>query len=221
MLLSDSLADTALSEYSTGLPGCVGSKKSCDFGRSGFSSDAGGNSSGGHSYAAPMYQPSSTPNVTLLSSNREPPLISYDQNDSNAAETPQETATSELDVGATAFLPSSPFPNSALAHFVDLIKASAFIWLNELEPFINSEAGQDLLRAVSDYHGCPPIPGRESNHSVYILMVDRLMKKCLMCGQTKGSLQRVITCIRGHLNHKPFVCGGDSAGCLTCGEKPM
>jgi hypothetical protein len=221
MLLCDSLTDAVSSEYSTGLSGCIDSDQPCNFGRPGWSSDLGETSSREHSYAALMYHMSTTPNVTLPSNNQELPSIPYDQTDSDAAKTPQDTANSKFDVGAGVFLLHSGFPDSALAHLLDLIKASAFIWFNELEPSINSQAGQDLLRLISPYDECPPVPDRDSTHSIYILMVDRPKNKCLMCGQTKDSTQRAITCIRGHLDHRPFVCGGYSAGCLTCDKKPV
>jgi hypothetical protein len=170
---------------------------------------------------APMHDISSMRNIAPPSTNQELSLSPSDPQDCNTATMPLEQANSEADVVIGAPLPRSPFPNSALAHFLELIKASAFIEFNELEPSINSEAGQAqaLLRAVSNHDGCPPIPDRDSNHSVYLLMVDRLTKKCLMCGKPKSSLQRAITCIRVHLNHRPFFCGGDSSGCLTCGKK--
>jgi hypothetical protein len=219
--LSDSLVNTVSPQCSTDLIEGVDLHQYCNFGAPGWLSEAVESSLREQTHAAPMHHMSSTQNVPPQSNLQEPSSSSSDQTDSTPATTPPETVNFKSNIATIAFLPHSPFPNGALAHFLDLIKTSAFIWFNQFEPSINSEAGQDLLRTVSNHHGCPPIPDQHSGQSIYILMVDRSTKQCLMCGQTKSSLERAITCIRTHLGHKPFVCGGYSAKCLTCGKKTM
>jgi hypothetical protein len=118
-----------------------------------------------------------------------------------------------------AFGPHSIFPNAALTHFLGLINGSLFLWLNQMEPLIASDEGKELLKMVSYLPGFPPFVSLESKQSIYTLLVDIETRKCLICGSVKVSLERAVCCIRSHLDHRPFVCGGQPIGCLTCKKK--
>jgi hypothetical protein len=106
--------------------------------------------------------------------------------------------------------------SKALVHLLNLIKVSHFIRLDQLEPIINSKEGDSLLSSVYNLPGCPPISKRHDNRSIYSLLIDPLLKKCLICGKEKRSSVRAMSCVRGHLGHRPFTCGGEPTGCRIC-----
>jgi hypothetical protein len=118
--------------------------------------------------------------------------------------------------GTKAFGPHSSCANEALAHYLDLINCSLFKWLDLPEPTLNHEEGRGLLEKISYLPGCPLVPERYRSRSIFILLVDCATKKCLICGVMKGTLERAIGCVRAHLNHRPFICGGNADGCLAC-----
>jgi hypothetical protein len=119
-----------------------------------------------------------------------------------------------------AFGRYSPFPNEALAKLLPLIVGSSFISAHQLEPTIDSEEGQALLSEIVYFTDCPPRALQISNLSIFTLMVDFSSRKCLICGSSKTSIDRAVGCIRSHLDHRPFVCGGGgSICCVRCGKK--
>ncbi|PVF93246.1 hypothetical protein CPB86DRAFT_715867, partial [Serendipita vermifera] len=52
--------------------------------------------------------------------------------------------------------------------------------------------------------------------SIYYLFVDETEHRCLFCGSIKTSFTRAVNCVRSHLGHRPFQCGGESMGCSRC-----
>jgi hypothetical protein len=115
-----------------------------------------------------------------------------------------------------AFRSNSAFPNEACAKLLEFISQSTFIGSNQLEPSIDSDEGQRLLKNIRDMSDCPPMAFQKSNLSIFALLVDINSRRCLICNSAKSSLDRAIGCVRSHLNHRPFVCGGEPAGCVRC-----
>jgi len=160
------------------------------------------------------YQP--TPNTIShslhhYSTPMVPTQSHYPPVDSSTSETPNRQ-----ELLARAFRPSSIFPSEACARLFGLITQSHFIKAHQLEPSIDSSEGQALLKNVWNLSDCPPMASQKSNLSIFALLVDLNARRCLICGSTKISLDRAIGCVRSHLDHRPFVCGGEPAGCARC-----
>jgi hypothetical protein len=115
-----------------------------------------------------------------------------------------------------AFQPGSKYSNEARAQLLGLIRGSGFLLMNNLEPSIDSDEGQELVRKVAYLSGYPSIPSQLSSSSIFTLLVEFRERRCLMCGYVRTTLERAIGCVRSHLDHRPFACGGLSSGCLTC-----
>ncbi|PVF91016.1 hypothetical protein CPB86DRAFT_664742, partial [Serendipita vermifera] len=54
--------------------------------------------------------------------------------------------------------------------------------------------------------------------SIYRLFIKNKDIQCRLCGLTKFSAARALSCVRSHLNHRPFHCSGPSVGCKICSE---
>ena len=138
---------------------------------------------------------------------------------------PSDSISSPPAAGATVvqsnpieavFGTDSPFRNDALAALCRLIKGSNFILNHQLEPTISSADGQALISMISHLPGCPPMARDRSDQSIFTLLVDCQARRCLICRSTKTSKERAVCCIRSHFRHRPFVCRGEVAGCLSC-----
>lgn len=110
---------------------------------------------------------------------------------------------------------SSPLTNTALIKLFLLIMESPFIRAHEMEPTIDSQDGQALLKQVQCLPDCPRNLFDLSESSVLTLFAAHPIFRCLICGNPKQSMTRVTGCIRSHLDHRPYACHGD-AGCETC-----
>ena len=155
--------------------------------------------------SAPTFDPLTVDGRTMNNSSRLP------------IETSSEKAQTNSSLIRTAFT-SGPFENKARAEFLKWIVGSLFLFTNELEPTLGSDEGQLLLGKVSwisDYpYPCTHLT--DASDSIYVFLADIPTRKCLMCGSSKTSLSRAVCCVRSHLDHRPFVCGSSSSGCLSC-----
>jgi hypothetical protein len=131
-------------------------------------------------------------------------------------ESPSPKLPGRQELLSGAFRLPSNFPSEARARLLDLIIQASFIKAHQLEPSIDSSEGQVLLKNVWDLPDCPPMAFQKSNLSIFALLIDLNVRRCLICGSAKSSLDRAIGCVRSHLDHRPFVCGGEPAGCFRC-----
>jgi hypothetical protein len=108
------------------------------------------------------------------------------------------------------------YPNRYLRSCLDRLLQSRFYRENDHEPTIGSLEGDLILG------GIPTILASSSHlmwrmgESVYIAFVDIAERRCLLCGTIKRSIPAALSCVRSHLNHKPFLCPGKSSGCNLC-----
>ncbi|KAG9052180.1 hypothetical protein FS842_010362 [Serendipita sp. 407] len=56
------------------------------------------------------------------------------------------------------------------------------------------------------------------NGSIFSPLVNIDTMTCLFCDKVHKSIERVIGCVRSHIGHRPFACGGDKDGCNSCTE---
>ncbi|PVG00148.1 hypothetical protein CPB86DRAFT_824599 [Serendipita vermifera] len=99
---------------------------------------------------------------------------------------------------------------------IERIKRSAFYVDNTLEPTVGSQEGATLLAGC-----CPPgFLGRRgvTGKSIYQVFINDTDNTCGLCGQSKTTNGRAISCVRAHLDHRPFCCPGPEGGCLKCGH---
>ncbi|PVF92218.1 hypothetical protein CPB86DRAFT_226964 [Serendipita vermifera] len=95
---------------------------------------------------------------------------------------------------------------------------------NDPEPRLGSPEANDILFCLDIFHSASfPSSCIKTGRSLYALLTDPSLYKCLMCGSAKSSAQRAVECVRSHIRHKPFKCGGWSSGCGICraGRVPM
>ncbi|KIM22619.1 hypothetical protein M408DRAFT_28597 [Serendipita vermifera MAFF 305830] len=82
------------------------------------------------------------------------------------------------------------FDNAARTRFLELITASPFLSVNELEPTLASEEGRNMVEMISSLSGYNHISTRRSNESIYTVLVDIPTRRCLLCGSSKTTLNR-------------------------------
>ena len=133
----------------------------------------------------------------------------------------RKSTNDHQDYVLVAFGPGSIFPNNALAKLLSLLAGSLFVSTHQPEPTIDSADGQALLSQIACIPDCPSTASQKTHISIYVLLLDIPKRKCLLCGSSKSSLDRAIGCVRSHLNHRPFVCGVQSACCTPCRERAM
>ncbi|KAG8757168.1 hypothetical protein FRC14_002308 [Serendipita sp. 396] len=109
---------------------------------------------------------------------------------------------------------SLPLP---LQQLLKLIRDSSFCAHNALEPTIGSSEGRGLLSQIDEFHSSSSL--HRAKKSIYYLFTDESTKRCQLCGTMRSTNQRVITCVRRHLNHSPFTCLGAPQGCKLCDDK--
>lgn len=109
-----------------------------------------------------------------------------------------------------AFTEASPYPDQELLSCLKRVLSSAFLHSQEREPTIDSFEGR-LIRGLSV--STRRVPSQSTTkESVYLIFVDRRSHTCMICGKKKGTNMRAVSCIRYHLNHRPFHC----SGCQRC-----
>ncbi|PVF93774.1 hypothetical protein CPB86DRAFT_835863 [Serendipita vermifera] len=115
-----------------------------------------------------------------------------------------------------AFTTGSVYESDTLRGLLDLVLISEVLEQDEEEPCLGSREGNAILEnmKVLGYE----LPSREttSRQSMYTFFLGEDRNQCLICGKSKTCLQRGIECVRSHLNHRPFVCGGGTMGCKSC-----
>ncbi|PVF95377.1 hypothetical protein CPB86DRAFT_595172 [Serendipita vermifera] len=116
----------------------------------------------------------------------------------------------------TTFSPGSPNADPALHLLLKFIQASAFYLSHEEEPHIGTRKANEILQYVTDHGG--DLRGRSLalGQSIYALFIDPQGSICMFCQAPKNNLQRGIECVRSHLDHRPYECGGELVGCLRC-----
>lgn len=109
-------------------------------------------------------------------------------------------------------LAASLEPN--LRSLFDIILASDFYLENRLEPLIGSAEGDAFLFQDEDlkFYVQPRFAGK----SVYCPFIEEQFNKCRICNSTKTSPIRVLSCVRSHLDHRPFRCPGIAEDCRRC-----
>lgn len=113
---------------------------------------------------------------------------------------------------------SLPVTTGMSSTLLATFKNSVFISSQQMEPSIGSVEGQILLNAMSDFPGRRVNELHHPNQSIYAVLVGD-GKKCLLCDCFKSSFDRAVACIRTHLGHRPFMCGGASVDCEICTRK--
>ncbi|PVF92207.1 hypothetical protein CPB86DRAFT_226351 [Serendipita vermifera] len=85
------------------------------------------------------------------------------------------------------------------------------------EPNLGSLEANNILWYLDVFHNVTFSPDQiKKGRSLYTLLTDPAQYKCLMCGSTKTSAQRAVDCVRAHIGHRPFRCGGWELGCGIC-----
>lgn len=100
--------------------------------------------------------------------------------------------------------------------FLNLVQQSNFYSENRLEPRIGSPEADALFGqedAIKTF-----IKARSKGRSIYTLLIDKPSYTCQLCKSRKGSLVRALSCVRSHLDHRPFRCPGAQSDCKTCND---
>jgi hypothetical protein len=113
-------------------------------------------------------------------------------------------------------------PNMALAASLEpsllslfrLVLASDFYSDNRLEPSIGTVEGDALLSQDEELKSY--VQSRFAGKSVYTPFIEEPFNKCRICNSTKTSPIRVLSCVRSHLDHRPFRCPGIGEDCRRC-----
>ena len=108
------------------------------------------------------------------------------------------------------FTQNSQHPNPYLRDLLYRILLSPFYRQHRLEPTLDSSEGATILAPLSSF--------RENceRKSIYAAFLDIKEKRCLICGNKKNELGRLIGCVRSHLEHQPFPCLGEAMCCHRC-----
>jgi hypothetical protein len=97
-----------------------------------------------------------------------------------------------------------------------LVKNSPFCLEDKLEPTLDSVEGQAMLEKMDDLEIISAL--RVQRKSIYYLFIDEKTSRCLFCESKKSTPKRALSCVRSHLNHRPFQCPGESVSCKWCNE---
>ncbi|PVF92209.1 hypothetical protein CPB86DRAFT_226409 [Serendipita vermifera] len=106
---------------------------------------------------------------------------------------------------------------------MEYIHGADFYKCNLPEPKLGSPEADAILFYLDIFHSATFPSGRiKTGRSLYTLLTDSAQYKCMMCGSTKKSAQRAVDCVRAHIGHRPFWCGGWKSGCSICrpGQEP-
>jgi hypothetical protein len=108
------------------------------------------------------------------------------------------------------------YPNPYLRSCLDRLLQSRFYRENDHEPTIGSLEGDLILGGIPTMLALSPLLMWRIGESIYIAFIDIAERRCLLCGTVKRSIPIALSCVRSHLNHKPFRCPGKSSGCNLC-----
>jgi hypothetical protein len=110
------------------------------------------------------------------------------------------------------------YPDSYLHSCLNRLLQSRFYLENDHEPTIGSYEGNLILGGIPTMLASSPLLMWRIGESIYIAFMNTAERRCLLCGSVKRSIPTALSCVRSHLNHKPFLCPGKSSGCKLCGE---
>jgi hypothetical protein len=112
--------------------------------------------------------------------------------------------------------PTSPLDfncRKLLAYILD----SHYYLFDLPEPKLGTEEGTNILRHLAEEQGVTFPPNQvKPGTPLSALLTDPTQPKCLICQKKKTTAQRAVECVRSHIGHRPFRCGGSSQGCPTC-----
>ncbi|KAG8784807.1 hypothetical protein FS842_000756 [Serendipita sp. 407] len=107
--------------------------------------------------------------------------------------------------------------SASLQQLLLLILESSFYVGNTLEPTIGSQEWKSLVSSIDDWDERLEIGLRRK--SIYYLFINEGTKECRLCGLQKSAPIRAVTCVRRHIDHKPFQCSGDMEDCRLCDQQ--
>jgi hypothetical protein len=122
-----------------------------------------------------------------------------------------------------ASLPNHPGSKKLL----ESILSSQWYREEELEPHVNKVCGEELLMsacsaASDDVQFATRVSDtlllsddEKRGMSVYVLFKDPESEKCLFCDARVGRQEMFLSHVRGHLDHRPYMCEVDSQ-CEIC-----
>jgi hypothetical protein len=85
------------------------------------------------------------------------------------------------------------------------------------EPRLGTSKANDIFLYLKALHNVSfPEACIKAGRSIYSLLTDPTLYKCLRCGSIKKSVQRAVDCVRAHIEHRPFRCLGWRSGCGIC-----
>jgi hypothetical protein len=113
-----------------------------------------------------------------------------------------------------AFTPGSSHPNVVRRRLLDCFLRSTWMHNQACEPRMTEDYSKYVLLQVINWDGCPPIDFSNSKQSLLTVFVGRSAGRpsCLFCDKPKDSIPRALSCVRAHLQLKPFRC----EGCQSC-----
>ncbi|KAG8854665.1 hypothetical protein FRB91_003214 [Serendipita sp. 411] len=114
-----------------------------------------------------------------------------------------------------AFTDTSSQLNIERRALLEEILGSPFYLNQEHEPQLGT-FDAELVLLVGDMSTLASIAPRKG--SIFSLFIDMDAMMCLFCDQVHRSVERVIGCVRSHIGHRPFACGGGKDGCKSCTE---
>ncbi|KAG8834976.1 hypothetical protein FRC17_006072 [Serendipita sp. 399] len=124
-----------------------------------------------------------------------------------------ERSTIDISTLNTAFTSQSTHPDPQLRALLDIIPTTSFYLNQELEPRIDTpEAALILSKAGTPFLAC----NVRKDRSLLSLFVDSDENQCLFCFKAYPCPDRALGCVRKHLGHRPFSCGGELVGCTKC-----
>jgi hypothetical protein len=82
---------------------------------------------------------------------------------------------------------------------------------------MGSEEGHQLFLQVEGLDFSVGLKHRDK--SIYHIFMEEETKRCRLCGVNKGSHIRAVSCVRSHINHRPFRCVGLKLGCRKCDDR--
>ncbi|KAG8787001.1 hypothetical protein FRC15_010253 [Serendipita sp. 397] len=127
-----------------------------------------------------------------------------------------ERTAVDISLLSRAFTEESPHPDAQKRALLVEFLRSGFYLNQEHEPRLGTLEAEFVFSMA----GVPSSLAYNAprNGSVFSPFVDMDTMTCLFCAKTHKSVKRVIGCVRSHIGHRPFVCGGDKDGCNSCTE---
>ncbi|KAG8854664.1 hypothetical protein FRB91_003213 [Serendipita sp. 411] len=127
-----------------------------------------------------------------------------------------ERTAVDISLLSRAFTEESPHPDAQKRALLVEFLRSGFYLNQEHEPRLGTFEAEFVfnMAGVPSSLAC----NAPRNGSVFSPFVDMDTMMCLFCDKPHKSVKRVIGCVRSHIGHRPFACGGDKDGCNSCTE---